>query len=108
FAALEQLLTNEAQTWLTSEMAFPSVLKDPSVKEAFAKNLPTWEGKNAKAIGAQTPATPPKNVQFVTAYAQQEVDRAMTEVIIGNKDINTALREAEETANKAIAEYLSR
>lgn len=108
FAALAQLLSNEAQTWLTSEMAFPTVLKDETVRAAFAKNLPTWEGKNIKAIGVQTPAAPPKNVQFVTAYAQQEVDRAMTDVIVGDKDINTALRDAEEAANKAIAEYLAR
>lgn len=107
FAALAQLLSNEAQSWLTAEMGFPTVLKDEEVKAQFAKKLPAWEGKNIHAIGAQSPSSPPNNVKFISAYAQQEVDLAMTEVITGEKDVVTALRDAAERANSNIDTYLA-
>jgi multiple sugar transport system substrate-binding protein len=82
-----------------------SVLKDKKFKDAFGQNLDFIKGKNIQAAFLTRPA---KSI-IATPYlsdAQSAVRAAFKEVTEQGKDINTALREAEEKTNKKIEEKL--
>lgn len=107
FKALAQLLTDEAQSELAAEYAQITPLKNPEVRAAFGKNVAQWQGKNIAAITSKIPASPPAYVGEYNGFGQTAVTSAMTAVIVGEKDVNTALREAEEEVNQKVAEALA-
>lgn len=104
FLSLAELLTDEAQTKLAAEFAQISPLKSAEVKAAFGRNVAQWQGKNIAAIRAKKPAAPPAYVGENNNFGQVATANAMRSVIVGEKDLNTALREADEEVNKKIAE----
>lgn len=104
FMSIAHLLTDEVQTKLSADFAQISPLKNEQVKAAFGRSVAQWQGKNIAAIKAKKPAAPPAYVGEYYPFGQAAASNAMTSVIIGEKDINTALREADETVNKKIAE----
>lgn len=104
FKVIAHLLTDEVQTKLSSDFAQISPLKNDQVKAAFGKSVAQWQGKNIAAIKAKKPAAPPAYVGEYNNFAQGSAANAMRSVIVGEKDVNTALREADEEVNKKIEE----
>lgn len=104
FLSIAHLLTEPVQTKLSSDYAQISPLKSAQVKAVFGRNVAQWQGKNISAIQANKPASPPAYVGEYNNFGNTSLTNAMLSVIVGEKDTNTALRDAEEEINKKIAE----
>lgn len=94
----------EAQT-LLSQYGRITVLQDESIREQLGTEMSILAGKNVAAVFKY----PFGKLPYTTAYESQAwagLDTAPPNVIQG-MDVNTALRLAEEEANKAIEAYLS-
>lgn len=94
--------SKEVQTDLAKSGRVPA-LNDTAVRERFAETLTTFKGKNISFLSKNRFApsyVPNRNDSAVTTA----MNAAQTEMMKGQKDINTLLREAEETANKKIQE----
>lgn len=104
FQSIAHLLTDSVQTKLASDFAAISPLKSQQVKSAFGKNVAQWQGKNIAAITSLKPAGPPAYVGEYLPIGQTAVTNAMLSFVVGEKDANTALREAEEEITKKVAE----
>jgi hypothetical protein len=77
-------------------------LKDPKIKEQFGKDLKSIQGKNVASIFKSVPALSPPATDY-DSIANKELNAAVKTVLSNAADANTALREAEEKANQAIA-----
>lgn len=105
FKIMNFLSSQEVQE-LVAKRGQMSVLNDTKTKELFGSELPSLKGKNIQAAfknvynANPTPTKYDKEVELIA-------ERAMnTGVLKEKKDINTALREADEEANKKIAELM--
>lgn len=101
FQAIQVVTGEEVQKKTTASGRFTS-LKDENIKALYGKNMKSMEGKNIKAVFKSAfapPFTPTKYDALVTV----RVNDAVKKVINGETDVNSALREAEEAANKDIA-----
>jgi multiple sugar transport system substrate-binding protein len=107
FLAISALLSEEVQTDRSAKYGVFSPLQDPTAKASFGE-AGMWKGKNIRAFTAQTPAAPAPaaKAEFKTII-EGELNKAFLSVVTGEKDINTALREAEEASDKAIQQQLS-
>jgi multiple sugar transport system substrate-binding protein len=95
--------------WLTSEefqvpftrKGNATILNDPAIKQQFGQDTPTLKGKNVSAL---FPAKRPSPSYFSPYHslAYSKFPAAFTQIASGQKDVVTALREADEQANKAI------
>jgi hypothetical protein len=80
-----------------------SALKDPKFKEGFGSDLVSMKGRNIQAIFKNKSApnsAPHPYLDELKSLAKKSSDELMK----GQKDINTVLRELEASANKAIEE----
>ncbi|CAG7613982.1 ABC transporter substrate-binding protein [Paenibacillus allorhizosphaerae] len=102
-----EIVTEEANQSEMNKRGRLTGLKDPAMKENFGSNLHSLKGKNVKAILYNTPAVNRYNDKF-TDIAKSQIGPAINKVMKGEADINTALREAEDTANKLIEAELKR
>ncbi|MDF2725446.1 MAG: extracellular solute-binding protein family 1 [Paenibacillus sp.] len=101
FQAITQLVSDEVLLERSADMAMLPPVKTPAVKAAYSKNAVDWKGKNVSGVVNQKPASPmPYSPNNITG--QTEMTNAMISIIVGEKDVNTALREFEEQANKKI------
>ncbi|MDF2720930.1 MAG: extracellular solute-binding protein family 1 [Paenibacillus sp.] len=81
-------------------------LTNKALKESFGQDNPLYKGKNTKALQpAQYAVT--GSVNRFNNLAKEEMYTAIREINAGQKDINTALREATERENKKIQEMES-
>ncbi|GAA3407670.1 hypothetical protein GCM10020370_39990 [Paenibacillus hodogayensis] len=104
-AALSYIATSPEAQLLLSQNGRISVLKDKAIRQQFGTKLPLLQGKNTAAVFQY----PFGKLPNTTAYESQAWDGLDTAppAIIGGADVNTALRAAEEKANKDIDTYLS-
>jgi multiple sugar transport system substrate-binding protein len=86
---------------LVSKSGKVTPLKDAAIKKELGKNLETIKGKNINAIIKAVPAEMP-NPTIYDDIIKKELKKAMDKVG-NNTDINTALREAVDAAEKSIA-----
>lgn len=101
FLVLDTMLTDEVQTLRGRNEGIAPALKKKSVQDEFMKGVDFAAGKNVGALFKLNFAAP----RIGTPYDKigiSEVSNALTSVLQGKKDTNTALREAEETVNKNI------
>ncbi|RKN61936.1 ABC transporter substrate-binding protein [Paenibacillus ginsengarvi] len=104
-AAISYLVTSPDVQTLLSQHGRISVLKDKSIQQQFGTKLQLLQGKNTSAVFKY----PFGKLPNTTAYESQAwdgLDMAPIAIIEG-ADVNTALRKAEEKANKDIDTYLS-
>ncbi|RKN76053.1 extracellular solute-binding protein [Paenibacillus ginsengarvi] len=103
FQVIETLLSNEVQTDL-SRYARVSVLLDDKVHQAFGKDSAEYQSKNVIAMTKPKLAViqPFKYPFPAESNPAVLVSKAFQEVVTTGKDINTALREADEKLTKAI------
>lgn len=107
FLAISALLSGEVQIDRSAKYGVFSPLKDPTAKASFG-DAGMWKGKNIRAFTAQKTAAPaPATKAEFKTIIEGELNKAFLSVVTGEKDINTALREAEEASDKAIQLLLS-
>jgi multiple sugar transport system substrate-binding protein len=93
-------LSDEVQSDMAKQ-ADISPLKDPKYSKLFAQDVPFLKGKNVQAAVALKPA---KAIDITPYYdlGTKQLRDAMNKVIKGT-DVNSALREANEKTDQAIA-----
>ncbi|CAG7653695.1 ABC transporter substrate-binding protein [Paenibacillus allorhizosphaerae] len=100
FEVISYLTSEEMQTHLARKGLIP-VLNNSKLLSEIGKDASFLTGKQVSAILPSKFADPAIKMKYQTV-AQTEVIKAFNDVILGNKDVNTALRDADEAANKAI------
>ncbi|GAA3408467.1 ABC transporter substrate-binding protein [Paenibacillus hodogayensis] len=100
--AISFLTTKEYQLQKSKEGQLLTILKDPEVRNGFGQGEGSiYKGKNVKALLPQTYASPANITKFDSSI-RILLENGLFSVILGEKDINTVLREAEEESNKQI------
>ncbi|TNJ64224.1 extracellular solute-binding protein [Paenibacillus hemerocallicola] len=105
FEVSAYLTTVESQIELAKE-GFTPVIKDKAVQDAFGKNNKNYAGKNVSAFFPEKLAPAPSYSRFYT-LADSSLLNAFSSVVLGAKDMNTALRDYEQEANKKIEEQMA-
>lgn len=100
---LSVLLSDEVQTDM-SKSGRVSILKAPSIQSVFAQDLAFMKGKNIQAIFKTEMANYEATIH--DAATINGLAAAVKSIVTQGKDVNTALREAEESVNKKIDELL--
>lgn len=100
FEIMAYLASDEMQTHVVKN-GYLSVVNNPEVNKHFGEDVPELKGKNLKAF---MPAKYAESTAFSPYYslAEKQASEVAKAVIDSKKDLNTALREAEERANKNI------
>jgi multiple sugar transport system substrate-binding protein len=102
FQVMELLVSAEIQKKITDFGRY-TALQDQAIKEMYGHTMKSMQGKNTKAVFKSRfadPVPPHPNNDLVFPA----IDAALTAVVEGSIDSNTALRQADEAINKAIAE----
>lgn len=102
FMAISAMLSDEAQIDMVKRGRLPSV-KLPNKEQIYKNEVPFLEGRNAEALFYNQ--FPP--AMIITQEMQETraiFGQAFTAVIGGEKDVNTALREATEAATNKLKE----
>ncbi|CAG7625070.1 ABC transporter substrate-binding protein [Paenibacillus allorhizosphaerae] len=98
--AINAVLSDEVQMDMSRQGRF-SILKDAKIKASYGADMPFMNGKNIGAVSKTTPAK-----SFVTSkydnIAATAMNNALKDIINNGKDVNTALRTADETVNQQI------
>ncbi|MCC2684615.1 MAG: family 1 extracellular solute-binding protein [Paenibacillaceae bacterium] len=103
FQIINYLINDENELLNAKAGRLPSIV-NPEIRKQFGTDVPALKGKNMNVIYNYKAAK-----QFTPTSYDQIATNAVTSayynsVYSGDKDINTALREAQEAADKAIAE----
>lgn len=102
FRVIETLVSDEVQTDLNKKGRL-TVLNDEAIKKQFASELKSFQGKNVQAVFKlkQAPGTvlTDYDVELKKILGEAAKDMAQT-----GKDVNTTLREAQNKAEKKMAE----
>jgi multiple sugar transport system substrate-binding protein len=99
---MEVLFSDEVQTAMVKKTARVSVMKDPKYAQMFGQDIPELKGKNIAGIFKSKPAPAPAFSIFETK-ASSLLNAEYVNVMNNKKDINTALRDAEENINQHIS-----
>lgn len=102
FQVISTITSDEVQLDM-SKQARVSILKDAKIRDAFGSNIEFLKNKNVQAIYKTKPAksfTPTK----YDSIASAAINEALKDIVEKGKDVNTALREADEKANQRIRE----
>ncbi|WP_218095312.1 ABC transporter substrate-binding protein [Paenibacillus solanacearum] len=100
FQVISTILSDEVQTEVARNARLP-IVKSSNMEQEFGKNLAYLQGKNVKAAFMTTPAKA-LPVSVYDSFADGYMSNAIVPIIKGEKDINSALREAEEQISKNI------
>lgn len=101
FAIISYMLTDEFQLEVARNGLVP-ISKSGKVVQQFGVNSDYWKSKNTDALFKLKIAVRPLN-QPHQLQARTRIGPAIAEIMMGNKDVVTALREADEAINQAIA-----
>lgn len=101
-----QMVTSREQQIELSRHSRVTILNDPEIQKQFGANNPSLKNKNTAAI-FKYPSSPTPPPHIADKVVQAEIRAIRKEMAINKKDINTALREAQERADKKIAELLA-
>lgn len=102
FQVISYLMSDEVAIELARQGRIP-IVKSEAVRKEFAKGIPGLEQKNVAAFFKDTIAKPAPQTEFDGA-AKSAFNATIVSLLGGAKDINTALRELEDTINKQIAQ----
>ena len=105
FHVIQFLLSKEMQTVLSKNGFLPSLI-DPDFENVFGENLQSLKGKNISAIFNQKSA-PLYKITRYDSIVRGELNTALNEVLENQSDVNTALRAANERADKLIEQQRS-
>lgn len=105
FQAVSYISTSEEVQSLLSQYGKITALNSEAIRKQFGTKYELVKGKNIEAIFKHQTAPLPYSTNY-EKLASPELNIAGTNVASGSKDVNTALREAEERANKKIEAQL--
>jgi multiple sugar transport system substrate-binding protein len=100
FQVISYLLSDEIQV-NSSKLGQMTSLKSEEVHKTFGLDIPALKGKNTMAVYYNQVAPTPQQ-PLLSTNAGSLIGKQFDLVIQGAKDVNTALRDAEETINKSI------
>ena len=101
FEVIMALTSKENQMVVSKDGIKLPVLNDDDLKKNFAADNPIMKEKNVQSIfKVKSAAIAPRSEYY--DYANKPLKDNLKKVVEGSMDINTALRDAEEAANKAI------
>ncbi|MFE5320480.1 ABC transporter substrate-binding protein [Paenibacillus sp. NPDC056579] len=100
---IEVFTSDEVQLLASRQRPVPSPLINPEMQKQFAADIPYAQGKNIPAFFKSTPAPAPRFSDYYTT-ARDILNKYYDDFVLGKKDMNTALREAEEELNQKISE----
>lgn len=92
---IDVLTSKEMQLYMAREGLMLTTLKDPEIRAQFGAAIPEMKNKNIASIFKSSPNP---NLQFFNRDIGNILSQKSLEYLEG-KDLNTALREAEEEAN---------
>jgi multiple sugar transport system substrate-binding protein len=101
FQVISVILSKPVQSVMIQSSNRPPVLMDEQLRQQFS-SLSGARGKNLGSVFKHTPAKSVATTEYDT-IVQQAANQALTKLLQGSEDINSALREAEEQANQKIA-----
>ncbi|CAG7649235.1 ABC transporter substrate-binding protein [Paenibacillus allorhizosphaerae] len=102
FLVMSALVSDEVQMDFSRQGRF-SVLKDQKIRDSYGADIDYLKGKNIQALYKTKPAKSFVPTKYDT-MAMTAINGAKDDIIKKGKDINTALRDAEEKLNKQIQE----
>lgn len=105
FLAASFLASEEYQR-AQAEQGYNPSLKGSGYKELLGKGVPQYASRNLKAMVSAPPAAS-YQVNKYQGIADKALDSAFDQLFAEGKDINTSLREAEESANKKIQQAMT-
>lgn len=103
---LEVLFSDEVQTLMVRETAKVSVLKDPKYNAMFMEGLPELASKNIAGIFKSSSAPAPE-FSILWSSSGALLRDEYESYLRGEKDVNTALRDAEENIKMHVEASLS-
>ncbi|MFB9750089.1 ABC transporter substrate-binding protein [Paenibacillus hodogayensis] len=104
FQVMSYMMSEEIQTIVAKAGRFP-VLNLPELEKGFGADLGSLKGKNTAGIFKAKPRNMHDNPnQFDRSIVKPRLNDAAKAVALGQKDINTALRDAQELADKQMAD----
>lgn len=103
FQVVTHLLTDEVQLHNNKEGRATS-LKDDNIRRTFGQEGEQFKGKHTAAVFFNQFAVSPVSNPLSSLVSLADLNTEFLNVIEGKKDVNTALRNAEEAINKKIAE----
>jgi multiple sugar transport system substrate-binding protein len=104
FEIIEYLLSDEFQLEKSKKALFVSLLNNETVRSAFGQDAPMYKGKNLDAMIPRKLASPSPQSKYQSAATSRMATNVVQDVVLKGKDLNTALREAEEAIAKQIEE----
>ncbi|MCZ8512269.1 extracellular solute-binding protein [Paenibacillus filicis] len=106
FLVLQTMLTDEVQLDLARN-AKMSILNNDQVRAEFGKAIPEFQGKNMNLSAmAKLKPSVPKTPKYSTSDTNKIVSDAYESVLKKEKDVNTALRDADEAMNKLVEQKI--
>jgi multiple sugar transport system substrate-binding protein len=100
FQVISYLTSKEVQMELSKNGKMSS-LNDPEIRGGFGHDLAILKGKNVKSAFLLTPA-PRTKFTIYDDLIKKVIGKALSEVTENRKDFNSALRDAQESGDKAI------
>jgi multiple sugar transport system substrate-binding protein len=107
--ALQVILatTSQEAQLLQSRNGRISILNDPEVQKQFGKEIKGYEGKHMENLFLFK-AAPSAEVTLYDDDMRAIIRDTAKEISVGKKDVNTALREAQELADKKLNELMQK
>lgn len=102
YQVMDYLSTEEFLTEKAKAATFIPALSSTNIPKVFGQDAPLYKGRNLNAIPLKNMAKPSPQSKYYSAATIQLGTNALQGILFGGKDINTALREAEETVKKTI------
>ncbi|MDB5085373.1 MAG: transporter substrate-binding protein [Bacilli bacterium] len=101
FQVISYLLSDDVQMQL-SKRGFVTPLVNKTIQQAYGQDNTLLKGKNISAIYYDKYATPIQTDSFT--YPSNVVGTAFTDMLKNNQDVNTALRQLEDSINKKVTD----
>ncbi|CAG7648430.1 hypothetical protein PAESOLCIP111_05599 [Paenibacillus solanacearum] len=107
FQVISLIGSDEVQQTINSSGRLTVLKKNDAFKKSFGSALTSMKGKNFNAIFSVTPS--PNHVpSLYDNIGRTALNNAEKAVALNQKDVNTALRDAQEEASKAIQSQLAK
>ncbi|MFC3767995.1 ABC transporter substrate-binding protein [Paenibacillus sp. GCM10012303] len=100
FEVIKYVASEEFQISLNSR-GLATALKDTKLHEKYGQDLPKYQGRNMSVLFPK-PHAKMSNITEYQIVAAQKLNAALTQIVKDGKDVNTAIREAAEAADKDI------
>jgi hypothetical protein len=102
YQVMDYLSTEAFLTEKAKAATFIPALSSANITKVFGQDAPLYKGRNISAIPLNNMAKPSPQSKYYSTATTQLGTNALRGILYEGKDINTALREAEEAVKKAI------